>query len=223
MSEEIRARYHSIQDIVFTTLRDEITNHILKPGEALNTVELSKRLGVSRTPIREALNRLISIGLVEETPHHSPCVKTMSADQLVEIYYIRAALMGVAARLAAGRLATEQHATLKDLCDRMEKMEGSDQSKSMLELNREFHSIINAAANSPQLEELLEQYYSQSRQYRELALGLPGRSVEICAEHRRIADALALRDRDEAEAATRDHYFNTAKRIALAFGIDTNI
>ncbi len=60
MAEEIRMKYHSIQDIVFTTLRDEIVSHALKPGDILNTVELSKRLGVSRTPIREALNRLIS-------------------------------------------------------------------------------------------------------------------------------------------------------------------
>ncbi|TXT44973.1 MAG: transcriptional regulator, partial [Spirochaetes bacterium] len=103
MAEEIRAKYRSIQDIVFTTLRDEIVSHAVKPGEVLNTVELSKRLGVSRTPIREALNRLISIGLVEETPHRSCYVKKISLDQLIEIFYIRAALAGVATRLAAMR------------------------------------------------------------------------------------------------------------------------
>lgn len=223
MVEEIRAKYRSIQDIVFTTLRDEIVSHTLKPGDILNTVELSKRLGVSRTPIREALNRLISIGLVEEAPHRSCCVKKLSADQLIEIYYIRAALSGVAARLAATRISEADKKQLADLCDQMEKTDEPDQSKAMLEKNREFHNIIIAAANSPRLEDILEQYYSQSQQYRALALELPGRFAEICAEHRKIAGALARGDKDGAEAYTREHYFNTARRIAQAFQMSSEI
>ena len=223
MAEEIRAKYRSIQDIVFSTLRDEIVSHSLKPGDTLNTVELSKRLGVSRTPIREALNRLISIGLVEEAPHRSCCVKKLSADQLIEIYYIRAALSGVAARLAATRISKADAQQLSDLCDQMEETDEPDQSKAMLEKNREFHNIINVAANSPRLEGLLEQYYSQSQQYRALALELPGRFAEICTEHRKIAVAVAEGDKDKAEAYTREHYFNTARRIAQAFQMSSEI
>lgn len=223
MTEEIRAKYRSIQDIVFTTLRDEIVSHALQPGDILNTVELSKRLGVSRTPIREALNRLISIGLVEEAPHRSCCVKKLSADQLIEIYYIRAALSGVAARLAATRISDIDKVRLSDLCGRMEKTDEPDESKAMLVMNREFHTIIIAAANSPRLKDLLEQYYSQSQQYAALALELPGRFEEICAEHRNIAKALASGDKEEAESCMREHYFNTAKRIAQAFQMSPSI
>jgi len=223
MAEEIRMKYHSIQDIVFTTLRDEIVSHALKPGDILNTVELSKRLGVSRTPIREALNRLISIGLVEEAPHRSCCVKKLSGDQLIEIYYIRAALSGVAARLAATKISDSDKKLLSDLCDQMEQTDEPDQSKTMLDKNREFHDIIIAAANSPRLADLLEQYYSQSQQYRALALELPGRFAEICAEHRKIAEALARGDKEKAEVYTREHYFNTAKRIAQAFQMSSEI
>ena len=223
MGEKIRAKYRSIQDIVFSTLRDEIVSHTLKPGDILNTVELSTRLGVSRTPIREALNRLISIGLVEEAPHRSCCVKKLSADQLIEIYYIRAALSGVAARLAASRITDAEKNHLSELCKRMEKTDDPDHSEAMLEMNREFHNIIIAAANSPKLEEILQQYYSQSQQYRALALELPGRFAEVCAEHRLIADALAKGDKDRAETCTREHYFNTAKRIAHAFQMSSDI
>ncbi|HWR11807.1 MAG TPA: GntR family transcriptional regulator [Rectinemataceae bacterium] len=223
MAEEIRAKYRSIQDIVFTTLRDEIVSHTLKPGDIMNTVELSSRLGVSRTPIREALNRLISIGLVEEAPHRSCCVKKLSADQLIEIYYIRAALSGVAARLAATKISDADRRQLEILCEQMEKTNEPDESSIMLEKNREFHNIIIAAANSPRLKDILEQYYSQSQQYRALALELPGRFAEICAEHRKIAEALARGDKDGAEAYTREHYFNTARRIAQAFQMSSEI
>ncbi len=223
MAEEIRAKYRSIQDIVFTTLRDEIVSHRLKPGDILNTVELSTRLGVSRTPIREALNRLISIGLVEEASHRSCCVKKLSADQLVEIYYIRAALSGVAARLAASKISETDKKRLNDLCDRMEMTNEPDQAEVMLEMNREFHSIITAAANSPRLADILQQYYSQSQQYRALALEIPGRFAEVCAEHRRIVAALSIGDKNKAETCTREHYFNTAKTIARAFEMTSEI
>jgi DNA-binding GntR family transcriptional regulator len=223
MAEEIRAKYRSIQDIVFTTLRDEIVSYAIKPGEILNTVELSNRLGVSRTPIREALNRLISIGLVEEAPHRSCCVKKISIDELIEIFYIRAALSGVSARLATTRISAAEKGRLFELCDEMEKTDESEQSNIMLEKNREFHSIIIDAAKSPRLKDLWEQYYSQSQQYRALALGLPGRFEEICAEHRKIAEALASGDKDKAEANAREHYFNTAGKIAQAFQMNSEI
>lgn len=220
MSDTIKLQYRSIQDIVFSTLRDEIVSQKLKPGDVLNTVELSKRLGVSRTPIREALNRLISIGLVEESPHKSCYVKKLSIDQVFEIYYIRAALSGAAARLAASRISDNDLKRLFALCEEMEHLKNAEHSKSMLDKNREFHSIIIAAARSPNLESLLEQYYQLSQHYRALALEFPDSFRQVCAEHRTIAEALQKRDKEQAEAAVRDHYFNTAKRIAHAFQAD---
>ncbi len=220
MSEKIKLQYRSIQDIVFSTLRDEIVSQKLKPGDVLNTVELSKRLGVSRTPIREALNRLISIGLVEESPHKSCYVKKLSIEQVFEIYYIRAALSGAAARLAATRISEADLTRLSALCDEMERLRGSEHSRSMLEKNREFHSIIIAAARSPNLESLLEQYYQLSQHYRALALEFPDSFRQVCEEHRTIATALRERNKEHAESAVREHYFNTARRIAHAFHAD---
>ncbi len=220
MPDEIKLQYRSIQDIVFSTLRDEIVNQTLKPGDVLNTVELSKRLGVSRTPIREALNRLISIGLVEESPHKSCYVKTLSIEQVFEIYYIRAALSGAAARLAATRISEQDQKRLIDLCDQMEHLKDADPSKAMLVKNREFHNILIAAAKSPNLESLLEQYYQLSQHYRALALEFPDSYRQVCEEHREIAHAMLARDKEKAEIAMRDHYLNTARRIAHAFHAD---
>jgi DNA-binding GntR family transcriptional regulator len=223
MMNEIKRQYRSIQDIVFTTLRDEIVNQKLKPGDTLNTVDLSKRLGVSRTPIREALNRLISIGLVEESPHKSCQVKKLSIEEVIEIYYIRAALSGAAARLAARKISNEDSTKLIQLCDQMEKIEHSETSKDMLAKNKEFHTIIITAAKSPKLENLLEQYYQLSEHYRALALEFPDSYRQVCEEHRRIAQAMAAHDKEQAELAVRDHYFNTARRIAKGFHTDFEI
>jgi len=223
MVDEIKRQYRSIQDIVFTTLRDEIVNQKLKPGDTLNTVELSERLGVSRTPIREALNRLISIGLVEESPHKSCYVKQLSIEEVIEIYCIRAALSGVAARLATNNISEESLQKLINLCDEMEKIEYFESPRAMLAKNQEFHNIILAASKSPKLENLLQQYYQLSEHYRALALEFPDSYRQVCKEHRRIAEAMCSRDMEKAQFAVSDHYFNTARRIAKGFHVDFEI
>ena len=217
----IREVYRSMQDIVFETLRDEILSGKLGPGDSLNTLSLSNRLGVSRTPIREALNRLVSIGLVENFPYRGSFVRKLSAEEVLEVYYIRAALAGVCARLATRRITEGQKARLIELCDEMERP--GDDHKLMLQLNFEFHSIIFKAAHSPRIEGLALQYYHQSEQFRALSLELPGRFEEACREHRKILQAIIDGDNDEAEQCSRDHQLNTARRITRSLGYEDEI
>jgi DNA-binding GntR family transcriptional regulator len=219
----IRQDYRTIQDLVFTTLRDEILSGELGPGERLNTSQLSERLGVSRTPIREALNRLTSIGLVENIPHRGAFVRKLSIEEIIEMYYIRAALEGIAARLAARNLKEEEIQQLLGYCDEMESHLSTGDYQRILETNFEFHSIIYQAAQSPRLQSLILQYYRQSEQYRALGLELPGRYAEICQEHRSLALALAERDIEGAESKAREHHLNTARRIAKSVGREEQI
>ena len=214
----IRQDYRTIQDLVFTTLRDEILSGELEPGERLNTSQLSERLGVSRTPIREALNRLTSIGLVENIPHRGAFVRKLSIEEIIEMYYIRAALEGIAARLAARNLTEEEIQQLLQYCDQMESHLSTGHYQKILDTNFEFHSIIYQAAQSPRLQNLILQYYRHSEQYRALGLELPGRYAEICQEHRNLALALAERDMEGAESNAREHHLNTARRIAKSVG-----
>lgn len=223
MEGGIGDQYRSIQDIVFSSIRDEILSGKLKPGDSLNTVELSERLGVSRTPIREALNRLIASGLVVNERHRGAHVRKLSIDEVVEIYYIRAALAGVAARLATKQLSETDSKRLFELCDGMDRDLSGGRPEAMLAKNFEFHSIVYRAAKSPRLEALVLEYYRQSDFYRTLGLELPGRFAEISHEHRLIAEGLASGDRDRAEAAARQHHFNTARRIAKSFGIEIEL
>ena len=214
----IRQDYRTIQDIVFTTLRDDILSGRVKPGEKLNTSQLSQRLGVSRTPIRESLNRLTSIGLVENIPHRGAYVRKLSIEEIIEIYYIRAALEGIAARLATRNLKEEEIQRLLGICDEMESYLSSGDYQKILEINFQFHNTVYQAAQSPRLHSLISQYYRQSEQYRALGLELPGRYTEICEEHRNIARALEARDMERAEYYAREHHLNTARRIARSVG-----
>lgn len=208
--------YRTMQDIVFTTLRDEILSGRLKPGAKLNSSQLAERLGVSRTPIREALNRLMSVGLVENAPHRGAYVRELSIDEVIELYYIRAALEGIAARLAARNIKPEEAQHLLRMCDKMEAYDSLEDYHEFPSTNFEFHNLIYQAAQSPRLQNLIVQYYRQSEQYRTLGLELPGRYKEICREHRAIAEALAQGDMDRAEFQAREHHLNTARCIAAS-------
>lgn len=219
----IRENYQRIQDLVFTNLRDEILSGKLRPNEKLNTNLISKRLGVSRTPIREALNRLISVGLVETIPHRGIFIRKLSIEEIIELYYIRAALEGIAARLAVRNLKKEDTKRLLQHCDDMETQHLLGNVPKFLEINFLFHEIIYEASQSPQLQDLLFQYYSRSEQYRTLGLELPGRYKQICDEHRNLATALADGDIERAEFCAREHHFNTARQIAKSIGSDIQI
>ncbi len=215
--------YRRMQDIVFMALRDQIFSGRLKPGERLNTTRLSEQLGVSRMPVREALTRLISVGLADNIPHRGAFVKKLSLEEVIEIYCIRAALEGVAARLAARSVAAADVEQLQKLCDEMERRLASGDESWFSEINQEFHGIIYHAAHAEHLEALIVQYYQRSSQYRALGLDLPGRHEEILAEHRAIARALGERDPDRAEAAAREHHLNTVRRIAQSAGSSIEI
>ena len=220
-SQSIRQDYRTMHDLVFNTLMEDILSGRLKPGEKLNISEISERLGVSRTPVREALKQLMSVGLVENVPHRSPFVKKLSIEEIIELYYIRAALEGVASRLASQRLSDEQIRELDRLCTQMEVKARSGKYDDFIENNSKFHFIVYEATNSPRLQEMVLQYYRQCEQYRALVMELPGSYEEVCQEHKNILKAFKQRDLDMADNFARQHHFNSARRIAKS--VDSSV
>lgn len=214
----VRRDYRTMYDLVFNSLLEDILSGRMKPGEKLNINEISGRLGVSRTPIREALKQLVSAGLVENEPHRSPFIKKLSIEEIIDLYCIRAALDGIASRLATFHLADAQIDELERLCALMETLSEASQYTETLAANYRFHSSIYAAAGSARLQELCLQFYRNSEQYRHLAMDIPGSHAEICEEHREIVKAFRLRDSETADNSTRRHYFNLARRIAKSVG-----
>ncbi len=217
-SKQVRSIYKSIKDIVFSALLEDILNGTIQSGEKLSTAGLSEKYGVSRTPVREAITQLCSSGLAENLPHKGAFVKTVSIPDIIEIYYIRGSLSGVAARLALPNLDKAEIQVMQDYCCEMEKMIKQGNYEEVLRLNDLFHQSINSAANSPRLEKLLDQFYVMSSFYRTLGLRIPGRDELVCREHKAIVDALASGNPDLVEESVRVHYFNTARCIAESAG-----
>ncbi|MBN6037655.1 GntR family transcriptional regulator [Amycolatopsis sp. 195334CR] len=129
-------------DYVYTSLLDDLRNARISGGTPLRATEIAQRLGVSITPVREALRRLENDRLIRYEQHHGATVIDLSADALVEYYNVRAVVEGLGARLAAARITDEQLARLRAIHDRMVADEGAGRYELLGEQSREFHLAI---------------------------------------------------------------------------------
>jgi DNA-binding GntR family transcriptional regulator len=186
---------------VMGRLRDMILSGELAPGSRLDQNDLARRFGVSLVPLREALARLQSSGLVRIVPHRGVFVESLSVEELLDIYQVREALEELAARLAAPRLSAADLATLDRLKIEMEQTAKIDDFDAFLDLHRDFHFTIYRAAGRRHLLQLIAQLWDLSARYRRFQLyAFPERMrtslfeiqaiLEAC--HRRDPNALAL-------------------------------
>ena len=144
------------------------------------TADIADEMGVSRMPVRDALRQLEATGLVETVPHRGTVVKDLSEIEIVELYQMRAVLEGLAARLASDRVddaLLEQMKNMLSMHD-LRAIQNEDYD-TFTRLNREFHSLVWAAAGSRKLENLLANLYDACAQYRNLSLLVPGRPDSI--------------------------------------------
>lgn len=206
--EIYRARHAHLNrsaDIVRESLRDAILDGEAPPGARLREEELARLFGVSRTPVREALQQLSSEGLVQTSPHQGATVASLSVEDILAIYVVREALEGVSARLAARRATPEQHVQLLAIVEEMESNVADSTPAEMAEMNLRFHAELRNAAGNRYLDRFLSQIehvvrraghttYSHSRR--------PGSSI---AEHRAIVDAVVAGDPERAEELAIEH------------------
>lgn len=194
-----RLQYASKSDIVCAMLRELIITGELAAGEPLRQRDLATRFGVSQTPVREALRRLESEGLVANDPHRGATVSG-SADAVEENSQIRAVLEGLGARLAARSVTETQLERLRALNQRMQEL-APDDDEGYGALNREFHFAIYEATASPVLLSMMRLLWQAMpvgpkvvRPHRE--------SVE---QHQELIEALAAGDEDRAAEITAQH------------------
>ncbi len=202
--------YRTRQEIVYGTIKERILKGQYSPGQRLITNDLATELGVSRMPIREALQRLeAATGLVTLIPHKGAIVNVTSEEDLVEVFQIRVVLEGLAARLACPNMDASQIDQLAEINRKVIELEHKDDEVHFLELNLEFHAQIWKAANAPRLVGMLRLLYDASRSYRYISLKLPGRFEEIVREHEEIIAALRKGDASEVEKIVNKHYQQT--------------
>ncbi|HMO58107.1 MAG TPA: GntR family transcriptional regulator [Roseiflexaceae bacterium] len=187
----------TITEQVLVRLRDLILSGGLAPGSRIDQAEMARRFGTSLVPVREALARLQSSGLVRIVPHRGVFVEDLSLDEMIDIYHMREVLEEHAARDAAAHLSDSDIVQLERLVDQMEQLAADGDIAAFLRHTREFHFTIYRAARRRHLLQALQQLWDQSERYRQLQIHLlPGRMREALFENQAILQACRHRDAD---------------------------
>ena len=208
---------NSRADYVKEQIRGAIQSGRYKPGERIRETEVAKWLEVSRTPVREALRRLESEGLLTFVSWRGVIVAELDRQQVNELYVMREVLEGAAARLAARHIDDAEIDLLEALLERGSQVE--DDPDKLAELNRQFHEIIYAAAHNRYLIQTLEQMRNSLALLQGTTFSVPGRAAIVASEHNKILKAIRKRDPDAAEHAARVH-IRMAQRARLKLLLD---
>lgn len=191
---------------VFEFLRDAIVRGDIKPGEKLNEVLIASKLGLSRSPVREAIRVLESENFVETVAHKGPFVKPLSIKEIEEIHVVLKFLQAAAIQLAVGNMNTERRKELTSIVTQLDEGMGTDDIEELKSVSRRFHTFIIQASENDLLIRINEALLIQQERVR-----LWGASTEpediraIYREHLSISKALLRQDAKEAERLMKDH------------------
>ena len=195
-------------------IREAIVDGRLSPGERLKEEELARELGISRTPVREALLILQSEGLVDAAPNRGAVVRSHDADDLEDLYQLRAVLEGYAARRAAANVSEAVVAELQASCDRFEGLIEGD-VQALVKENLLFHKVILDASRSRRLAELVRKVIELPLVYRSYIWYSVDQRRISSHYHRQITRALEAKDGERAELVMKEHVFE-ARDILVA-------
>ncbi len=205
----------SLTSKVFTYLESEILSGNLAPGTVLTESKISKELGVSRTPVREAIFQLEQEGLVKLSQNKSAVVVGISQKDIDDIYTIRLLIEGLASKWAAERISDEEIKKLEEVLE-LETFyaDRGDIAKSR-KLDTEFHSILYDASGSNPLKNTLKTFHNYIGRAREISFANNNRALIAAKEHAEILKAIKNRDGEEAERLTREHIQNARANLYL--------
>jgi DNA-binding GntR family transcriptional regulator len=196
-------------------LREAIIDGRLQPGQRLKEEEVARELGISRTPVREALLVLQAEGLVDATPYRGATVRAHTAEDLDDLYQLRALLEGHAARRAAMRITDEGIARLRESCERFDALSDGDDLRELVKENMFFHNTILEAAGSARLASMVRKVTELPLVYTSY-IWYSGDQKRISGHyHRQIVTALAARDAERAELIMKEHVYE-ARDVLVA-------
>ncbi|MGI6649613.1 MAG: GntR family transcriptional regulator [Bacillota bacterium] len=208
--------YKPLREIVFESLREAIINGVLKPGERLMEVQLAEEMGVSRTPVREAIRKLELEGFVIMVARKGAYVAGISMKDVVDVFEIRAALEGLAASLAAERITDEEKEEMERLLVRKAACVEAGDYDSLTEIDTEFHELLYKASRNERLMQIISNLREQINRFRMVSLAFPGRGREALEEHKKMAEAIAERDAALAQALAQEHIENAENALLEA-------
>lgn len=204
----------TLAEEAYQALHRLIVRGQLSPGELLQEPTLCAQLGISRTPLREALKRLASEGLVVMPRNRRARIATIDAQELEHLFEVEAGLESLAAGLAAERMTNTELKRLESLQERLERLLAKGDRNAYFELNQRIHGLIVTGAKNPVLEETHRGLLGRLERARYLALDRLGRWQESTSEHREILNALKDRDGKRAQRLLAEHVRHTGEAIA---------
>jgi DNA-binding GntR family transcriptional regulator len=205
----------SAADAVYNALRDAITSGQLEAGVPLVEEQVGRQVGVSRTPVREALLRLESEGLAARVPRRGLVVRALSEHEVLEVYAVRAALEALAGRWAASEALASDIAHLRWVNQRLREATVAGDAAGVPALTNEFHQALAAAAHNGMLGRFIMQCQDWTRRVGTSTVALPVRTGAAIEEHEGLIDAIEARDADAAERLAREH-ITTGRQFQLA-------
>ena len=190
-------------EAAYRWLHDSIAAGDLAPGMRVRENEIARRLGSSRTPVREAIRRLEADGLIQHVPHFGAVVATLDRQSVIELYAMREVLEGTAARFAARHASDAEIAHLRGMI--AEEKDAAAAPERLAEINARFHAALYHASHNRYLLRALTSLTDALSLLGRTTLGMPGRADAARREHRRLVKAIAGRDEETAEQTARAH------------------
>lgn len=207
-----------LREVVFQTLREAIITGSLKPGQRLMEVQMAESMGVSRTPVREAIRKLELEGLVMMIPRKGAYVTDVSIRDITDVLEIRAELEGLASSLAAERITQDELEHLELVLYQFNKAIECGDVEKLIEKDVEFHNIIYNASRNQRLVAIVNSLREQVQRFRVMYFNEVQKSPKIVAEHQEILDAIAERNVDKAQSVARKHIQNAELFILSSIG-----
>ena len=204
---------YSLGSRVFHMIRENILSGKYKKDEELKEKTIGEELGVSRTPVREALRQLELEGLVTIIPNKGAYVVGISQEDIKDIYEIRCRLEGLCARWAAKNITPEQLDELEENIFLSDFHARKGNAEQLVELDNKFHEVLYTASNSRELRHVLSDFHHYVQRVRRITLADGHRAVDSNEEHRKIVEALKQHDADLAEKLANQHIMSTIENM----------
>lgn len=206
--------YKPLREIVFESLREAIIQGRLKPGERLMEIQLAEEMGVSRTPVREAIRKLELEGFVVMIPRKGAYVAGISIKDIVDVFEVRAALEALAAGLAAERATPEELEEMERAVLQIYEVSNGQNLDTLVERDTSFHELIYKASRNQRLVQIITLLKEHFQRFRTTSLALPGRGKHAVEEHKSIVEAISERNVELASTLAREH-IETAEQLFL--------
>jgi DNA-binding GntR family transcriptional regulator len=205
--------YELLSEKVYRVLKTEIVKGVIKPGTKLLEAKIAEQMGISRTPIREAMRELAAKGFVKMIPNHGIVVRANSIKDIQEVLQIRVVLEGLATRLTTTLIRKEETKKLDSYIEQMEKFASGNDPFAYCGIDSKFHDLIVNSCGNIQLIQIIKNISEKVNRYRINSLNVPGRLKYSLKEHQEIVEALKGKDAEQANRLSQKHIENVFANI----------